>query len=78
MDMIIKNVKLMELNTKTVNAFLNTQTSKVTLQNADAYVVIRIINNSLVKLLWNDFLLHTKFLTMISISLFNDRLGIIQ
>ena len=42
MSMKIKNVKLVELNTKIASAFLNTQTLKIT-WNANVYVSIGLI-----------------------------------
>ena len=48
-DMIIKNVKLVELNTKIINAVLNTQTLNMIYQNIVVCVVTRIIKKSLIK-----------------------------
>ena len=45
MDMIITNVKHVELNTKTVSAVLNTQALKMIEQYINVYVVTRITKN---------------------------------
>ena len=47
--MIIKNVKLAELNTKIINAVLNTQTLNMIYQNIVVCVVTRTIKKSLIK-----------------------------
>ena len=49
MNTVIKNVKLAELITKIVTAFLNTQSSKINLLNTNVYFVIRVIKKSLMK-----------------------------
>ena len=66
--MMIKNVKLVEFNTKIVSAFSNTQTHdliqyKCLCCNKNYQ---KKFNKNL-----NNFLIHTNFLTMISISLFS-------
>ena len=60
-----KKCELAELNTKIATAFLNIQTSKM-----NVYVVIGTIKNKFDENLKKRFLIHTNFLTMISISLF--------
>ena len=48
-DMMIKNVKLEELNISIATVFLNTQTLKMIYWNTSVYVVTKIINKSLMK-----------------------------
>ena len=48
-DMVIKNVKLVELNTKIVTAFLNSQTLGMISQDTNVYAVIGIIKKILMK-----------------------------
>ena len=48
-DMMIKNVKLAELNISSVTVFLNIQTLKMTYWNTNTFVVTKIINTSLTK-----------------------------
>ena len=49
MDTMIKNVKLAELNISILTVFLNAQILKMVEQNINVYVVIKIINKSLMK-----------------------------
>ena len=48
-DMMIKNVKFVELNMNIKTVFLNTQNLQMIQQNTNVYDETKIINNSLMK-----------------------------
>ena len=65
-----KKCKTCGIKYKHCKCFLEYTNFKDNLIDTNVYVVTRIIKKSLIKISGNDFLMHTSFLTMISISLF--------
>ena len=70
-DMSIKrkNVKDLELHTNIASTLLNTQTLKMQWYT-NVYVVTGIIEKNLKKIQISDFLIHTNFVSAISINVF--------
>ena len=64
-----KNVKHLELHTNIASTLLNTQTLKMQ-SYTNVYVVTGIIEKSLKKIQRSDFLIHTNFVSAITISVF--------